>query len=228
MRMNIKDGYKLFRDTFPLFKLAHRFYEKRCRKEYRGSDDISILASNCIGGEIYHDLGLPFNSPTINFWMHQNDFLKFVKDLNFYLTEKLIFVDEEERRWHYPVATLGGDKRKVTLYFLHYKNRKDAEQKWEERKQRINYDKLCLIMCDRDGITYDDIVAFGKIPCYRRVMFTYKDYPEFSYTSRMPQDGNKECVINYQMKKWNGFWKWEDRFNCSQWLNGNDFKGTEN
>ena len=77
-------------------------------------------------------------------------------------------------------------------------------------------------MCDRDGITYDDIVAFGEIPCYRKVMFTYKDYPEFSYTSRMPQDGNNEYVINYQMKKWNGFWKWEDKFNCAQWLNENN------
>lgn len=108
MKMSIKDSYKSFRDTFPLFKLAHRFYEKRCQKEYKGPDDISILASNCIGGEIYHDLGLPFNSPTINLWMHQNDFLEFIKNLDFYLAEKLIFVDEEERKCHHPVATLGG------------------------------------------------------------------------------------------------------------------------
>lgn len=57
------------RDSFPPFILAHRLYCKWCRKRYKGPQNISILASNCIAGEILYDLGLKYNTPTINLWM---------------------------------------------------------------------------------------------------------------------------------------------------------------
>lgn len=218
--MKLKQVYLGFRDNFFVFKIAHKVFEHECQRKYIGPHDISILASNCVGGEIYHNLNLPFNSPTINLWMHQNDFLKFIKDLDYYLNSYLYFSEEMENKCGHPVGMLGEDNRAITIYFLHYKTSTEAHRKWEERKTRLIKDKLCLIMCDRDGISYDNIVEFGSIPAYRRILFTYKDYPEFSYTHKMPRDGDNPYVINYQMKKWNGFWKWEFKFDCVKWLNG--------
>lgn len=43
--------------------------------------EFTILCSNCIGGIIYHRLGLQFRSPTVNLWMHQRDFLNLITNL---------------------------------------------------------------------------------------------------------------------------------------------------
>lgn len=67
-------------------------YIKRIRDEYKLEGSPSIIASNCIAGEMYNDLGLKFTSPTINLFFREKDFLKFVLDLKYYISQKLIFV----------------------------------------------------------------------------------------------------------------------------------------
>lgn len=49
----------------------------------------SIIASNCNGGVIYHDLGLKFYSPTINLFLYPKDYLKFISNLKYYLSLEL-------------------------------------------------------------------------------------------------------------------------------------------
>ena len=51
-------------------------YIKRIRDEYKLEGSPSIIASNCIAGEMYNDLGLKFTSPTINLFFREKDFLK--------------------------------------------------------------------------------------------------------------------------------------------------------
>lgn len=216
----MKEKIIRFRDKFWLFKAWHKRYEKSLQKQYNGPKDITLLASNCIAGEIYHDLGLPFLSPTINLWMVQPDFLKFVLDLDYYLDSDLMFNQEKKDKYKCPVADLGTGDKKITLIFLHYKSDFDAKEKWNERKKRINRDKICLLMSDRDGINADDMRTFSEIKCYRKVLFTYKDYPQYDFTFKLEKDPNRECVRNYQMKKWNGFWRYESQFNAAKWLNG--------
>lgn len=46
-----------------------RFFRKRKVK----NQNVTIIASNCIGGMVYHDLGLKFNSPFINLWITPKD-----------------------------------------------------------------------------------------------------------------------------------------------------------
>ena len=58
-----------------LSRLFNRCYELHMRKRLK-NQDFTILCSNCIGGTIYHRLGLQFRSPTVNLWMHQRDFLQ--------------------------------------------------------------------------------------------------------------------------------------------------------
>ena len=49
------------------------------------NDNFSILASNCIGGVLYHELGMPFLSPFINMYVEPHDFIKFLKSPKEYL-----------------------------------------------------------------------------------------------------------------------------------------------
>lgn len=55
-----------------------------------------LLSPRTVWGEVYHDWGLPFNSPTINLWMVQPDFLKFVTNIQYYIKEELSFSPELE------------------------------------------------------------------------------------------------------------------------------------
>lgn len=72
-------------------KMFNYFYEKKLQKRLK-NDNFTILCSNCMGGVIYHRLNKKFLSPTINLWMHQPDFLKFVMNLDKYIPENLEFV----------------------------------------------------------------------------------------------------------------------------------------
>lgn len=52
--------------------------------------EFSLFAGDCMGGYIYHQLGLKFKSPTINLMILQPDFYKLVSDLEYYMSLPLI------------------------------------------------------------------------------------------------------------------------------------------
>ena len=56
--------------------------------------DFSLITPNCIGGIIYHRLGVEFKSPTINLlFPDKKQYLKFALKLPQYLSEDLKFTD---------------------------------------------------------------------------------------------------------------------------------------
>ena len=56
--------------------------------------DFSLIASNCNGTFIYHDLNLQFRSPFINLWIKPNDFIKYLQNINYYMKCELKFTSE--------------------------------------------------------------------------------------------------------------------------------------
>jgi uncharacterized protein (DUF1919 family) len=46
----------------------------------------SIIANNCNGGVISHDLGLRFMSPTVNLYFQFPDYIRFLQRLDYYLS----------------------------------------------------------------------------------------------------------------------------------------------
>ena len=118
----------------------------------------SIIAQNCVGGVMYHELGLPFLSPTINVYMESADFIKFCENLEYYLSidaNSINFIKERE----YPVGYL----EDIKIYFVHYKTEEEARKKWEDRKSRVAHDKICVVMTDRDGFNQEIFQRFGEI-----------------------------------------------------------------
>lgn len=88
----------------PIGKIAVKFRNSKKRKKLKNSD-FTIISSNCVGGVIYHDLGLQFKSPTINLWFKPKDYLKFLSDLDKYLEMELS--EETDKDVDYPVGLLG-------------------------------------------------------------------------------------------------------------------------
>lgn len=156
-----------------LRKIIGRQALDRKNRQRLKNTDISIIASNCNGGIISHDLGLAFRSPFVNLWMKPGDFIKLVSNLEKYLQSDLAFISEEGIS--YPVAMLID----VKIYFQHYRTEEEAETSWKKRVNRVDYDNLAIVFSDRDGCTYQMLQEFDRLPYDRKVVFTHKYYPEF-------------------------------------------------
>ena len=46
---------------------------------------------------------------------------------------------------------------------MHYGTFEEAKLKWYERSKRVDYSNLYIVMTDRDGCTYEDMLEFDKI-----------------------------------------------------------------
>ena len=147
------------------FSIRKMFLMKSKKKKIK-VNDLTILSTDCLGGIIYHDFGMKFNSPTINMWFSPKDFIKFCCNLKYYLTLEPI---ELKTDYKYPVAVLDD----IKLYFTHYKSFKEAVDKWNTRKKRINFNKIVLIMTDANDFSEDLMIEAEKIP-YKKIMFTHK------------------------------------------------------
>lgn len=203
----------MFKYTRKIYRKLHRYFLRKRLK----NKDFTILAPTCIAGVMYHELGKQFMSPTINLWMYDKDFLKFVHNLKEYLSYELEFVHGIDKT---PTAYL----KDILIHFNHYHSDEEAREKWNERKKRVNYDNLYIIMADQpDGgvITKEDVESLRDVPCKNKMVFTIKDYPHLDYVMKLPKDPDKECVNMYMFDKSKilARYRWEREWDFVSWLN---------
>lgn len=103
----------------------------------------TILCNNCVGGMIYHDLGLQFCSPTINVLLKGDDFFKFAGNLSDYLACEMTQVFEDGIT--YPMGLLKRGDEEVRLHFMHAESFDEAKAQWVERASRVNMDNIYVI-----------------------------------------------------------------------------------
>ena len=154
--------------------------------------DATIISMNCNGGILSHDLGLQFKSPTVNLFFRAEDFIKFCENLEYYLSiDEFVECTDPEiiGQRTYPIAYLGD----LILFLVHYNTIEEAQEKWNSRKKRINWDNILILNTDREGMTDELKDRFEKLP-YRKVMFVNKPdnkHPSCFYISGYEED---ECV----------------------------------
>lgn len=186
-------------------------YQRKLSKRLK-TREFSIICSNCIAGHMYHRLGVQFQSPTINQFMNDRDFFKFITNLEYYLGLEL---KENGNDGSVPLGMLGD----IPIRFVHYKSADEAIQAWNRRKARINFDRLYFILFDTiDGeISRDDILRFGEIPCANRIVLSKNEYPDIDYVRTIPMrpgDSNK----HYMSKNIIGKRRYEE-WDYVKWIN---------
>lgn len=181
---------------------------------------MTLLCPNCLGGILFHDLGLKFQSPTVNLMMTQPDFIKFVTNLDHYLNGELQFFDHSE--YTCPCAHL----EDITIHFTHYKTPADAAKKWRERAGRIQKGNLFIFAEERDGLTKEDILALGGIEFIRPrgiVVFTAKKYPDIPYALHIPKYESGGEIGNILQKSYlDDSREYEKYFDFVKWFNEAD------
>ncbi len=158
-----------------------RFFVKRSIK----NKDFSIISNNCWAGRAYQYLDLPYLSPTAGLYFFASDYIKFVSDLHRYLNMPLRFISPEKSKYYEELKRRNqldkpiGILDDVEIVFLHYKTREEAEEKWNRRKARVNYDNIILkfsymnLCCDKD------IQEFCELPFENKFVFTVNEKQKF-------------------------------------------------
>ena len=178
--------------------IEHEIYlaQKRHRLKNKAP---SIISNNCVAGVIYHDLGLRFDSPTINLFFEAEDFVSFAENLEYYLSLELKEIPSDRP---YPVGMLGD----ISLYFMHYVSFEDAKAKWEERAKRIHFDNLFFIMTEKEGCTPSVAERFDRLGFQNKVLLTHVPMPEIRCAHILTGFENEpELGVVTDMK--NGFWQ---------------------
>lgn len=182
---------------FSLIKrIEWRIYKELKKRKLKNSNP-TIISSNCNGGIIYHDLNLPFNSPTINLSIDTDDFIKFVSNMKYYLNQEIYEV--KDKNYDFPCGMLDD----IKIRFNHYDTFDEAVYKWHERKMRINWDNIYIMGIDGDKASYSSLKAFDNLPYKNKVIFTHRDYPEIksSYKINGFEDKGEVGVLIYFKKK---------------------------
>lgn len=179
--------------------------------------DFSIICSNCVGGVISHNLGLRFNSPTVNVFLYPKDYLKLIYHLRHYMNVKKMPKDRTESALTgYQVGILDD----IRLYFGHCPDFEWAREKWFERCRRVNYDNLYFIMIQRDGCSEEDLRKFDRYPSRHKVVFTTRERPDIKSAYYIPgatQDGQVIDLVGYKSKTTGR--RWIDDFDYVSFLN---------
>ena len=151
-------------------KLRDWFICSRMRKQL-SVNGVSIIANDCVGGWIYHDLGLRFDSPTINCFLSAADYVRFCSNLHHYLHAPLEEMDGAKVFGvYYPVGVIDD----IIVHFVHYDSFPAAKKKWEQRSKRVDFNHLLFIMNDRNGCTYNLAKQFDRIPVSQKVLLSSK------------------------------------------------------
>jgi len=178
--------------------IRRRKYVKNLKKNI-DNKNFTIFSQNCIGGIVYHDLGMAFTSPTINMYMKPADFIRFLKnthkytrvireDGSFDTNIDIELISNEE----YPIVQIDD----IVVHGVHYKSFEEFCVRWRERCQRINWDNIYVIMTERDGCSYEDLCEFDALPYENKVVFVHKEMPEIHSSIYIPGTEEKNDDLN--------------------------------
>lgn len=147
--------------------------------------DFSILSNNCWGGFQYDKFHLPYRTPTVGLFIPPKDYIKFLKNLEYYFgknLEQITFANSKhkdmilrkvEKGWlSDPESLIIGRLEDVEIFFLHYNTFQDAEKKWNNRKNRIDYDNLLVKFNDQNEFEIDDYYEFEKLNFKNKLFLT--------------------------------------------------------
>jgi uncharacterized protein (DUF1919 family) len=202
------------------WKVGNKLLPRYRRMKLRNTD-FSIICNNCLAGGIYQKLGLEYNTPTIGLFFCSDDYIRFLQKFEYYIKQPLMFkatsrhpkANEALKKGHYPVGVLGGD---IEIHFLHYADEKEAEEKWNRRRERINFENLFFIYSDQEENFCEEFLQiYEKLPFKRKIFFSSK-----------PRANNRSVVFIGEYKDDPTISKmlaaYEKYFDVTKWLNGDE------
>ena len=146
--------------------------------------------------------------------MLPKDFIKMLHNLEYYMNIDPIEVFE--RGIDYPIGQLDD----IKVYFMHYDTFDEARDKWNIRKERINYDNLFILFNDKDNCSHDDLLEFDSLPYKNKAVFTHLYIPDIKSAVYIRGFENKKEVGNcFEFVPGKLGKKYYDDFDYVDWFN---------
>lgn len=142
----------------------------------------TLISNNCAGGAVLHSLGKEFKTPTILLQILPEQFPKFCLHIREYLSEELIELKPENMTQkqidrlnkmfgcvpNMPFGLLGD----VVVCFQHYATFAEAQQKWNERVRRVDYENIGFLFHARGPEYAKEAEAFLWCPMEHKLCLT--------------------------------------------------------
>lgn len=168
----------------------------KLRKRLKNKN-FTIISNNCWAAmAVYQFLGIKYNTPTVGLFFSDEDYLRFVERLDYYLNQPINFVNFEESKFYKNITTTEYPKIKfpiahlddVEILCMHYKSEKEFMTKWERRKTRINRSNIIIKFSIRDISTNSSeyIERIKNIPFKNKICFSpYKS--KYQWVMTIPE-----------------------------------------
>lgn len=174
------------------------------RRQKLNNTDFSIISNNCWGGHVYRHFGLPYASPTVWLYFYSEDYLEFLENLKVYLDSPLEFIDiscskhcADLKARNQGKVLIGLLNKKVEIIFLHYTSQKEALEKWERRRKRVNFDNLIVKFSQMNQCSQEDLNRFHALPYPKKLLFVpEKSSENQDYAVRIKKYSNEERVLD--------------------------------
>lgn len=143
-------------------------------------EDVTIISNNCWGGWVYRQFGLQYQSPTIGCFFLADDYIRFIRNLSYYLSCPIEFIRPEEAHqakearafvtsWgKYPIGRI----EDVDIHFLHYGSEAEVLEKWNRRKERINYSNILVKFSQQNLWTEELCYEFNELNIKNKIFFS--------------------------------------------------------
>ena len=78
--------------------LLNKFNSKKRNKKFK-TTDFSIISNNCYAGIVYQHYGLKYNTPTIGLYFYSKEYIKFLKNFDYYIKQELKFIKASDSKY---------------------------------------------------------------------------------------------------------------------------------
>lgn len=177
------------------FEIRRNYVRKKIK-----SRDFTIISNNCWGGKVYQYFDMPYLTPTVGLYFFTDDYLRFVSNLEYYLSLELMFISIDnshhrdellKKKRVCPIGILGD----VEIVFLHYKTETEAKEKWNRRKERINLDNLYFKISRQNSCTEEHLKSFANLPYAHKIIINSRKKPLYSCEYYWNGPTNEQGII---------------------------------
>jgi uncharacterized protein (DUF1919 family) len=129
----------------------------------------SIISNDCFGAEMYRWIDKPYNTPFIGLMVMAPCYIELIKNFEHNILQPLSFTkstrypemeDFRHRRNNYPIGLIN----EAEIHFLHYHSEMEAYDKWNRRRDKIDFNNLRFKFClDKDFATLAHLQTFDEL-----------------------------------------------------------------
>lgn len=131
-----------------------------------------------------------------------HDYIKFLSNIQEYMSKDLSFISVNESKWKeyfendidYPIGKLDD----IEIFFVHYYSQKEVLEKWNRRRDRINWENLVIKVSEQNGFSKEHLDTFNSLNFQKKIAFIGNDYSVGKNVLRVTnlENGKKDIDIN--------------------------------